>query len=318
MDNANEDQNDNTESSDDFTRIDLEELGATVKAEYSVNGGGTRREYPENLIKDGEEPWNKWYQVSSKTSWVEINIPTEVEFGAIAFKSANDVPRRDPEIADLQIWNESEGKWNGLGTFDLTFESKRWNTLYFDIPRSKTNKVKVTFTNTDFRQIQLGEILLLKDPADEFDWVLNSDDCDDTDPTLYWGAACQNEDGCTGIVNSSCICVIKDSDDDGVCNTFDQCPDEDDTIDSNKDGIPDCTQDHVCTYENREFTVDSLKSTSDANSTEMIFDPPIHYPQFTVFSIDADEGVYSDLCTIIYTDKDGNVSEPMVMTPDQL
>jgi len=257
----------------------------------------------------------------------------------------------------------------------LTFESKRWNTLYFDIPRSKTNKVKVTFTNTDFRQIQLGEILLLKDPADEFDWVLNSDDCDDTDPTLYWGAACQNEDGCTGIVNSSCICVIKDSDDDGVCNTFDQCPDEDDTIDRNKDGIPDCTQDHVCTYENRkftvdslkstsdryihglecnlvshpcfdqcpdeddtidrnkdgipdctqdhvctyenrEFTVDSLKSTSDANSTEMIFDPPIHYPQFTVFSIDADEGVYSDLCTIIYTDKDGNVSEPMVMTPD--
>jgi len=61
MDNADEDQNDKTESGEDFTRIDLEELGATVQAEYSVNGGGTRREYPENLIKDGVESWNKWY-----------------------------------------------------------------------------------------------------------------------------------------------------------------------------------------------------------------------------------------------------------------
>jgi len=37
----------------------------------------------------------------SKTSWIEIDIPTTVEFGAIGFKSANDCYYRDPEIADF-------------------------------------------------------------------------------------------------------------------------------------------------------------------------------------------------------------------------
>jgi len=46
---------------DDFERIDLEILGAKVEAEYSCpHGCGTRKEYPENLIKEGTESWNKW------------------------------------------------------------------------------------------------------------------------------------------------------------------------------------------------------------------------------------------------------------------
>jgi len=39
--------------------------------------------------------------MESKTSWIEISIPTTVEFGAIGFKSANDASYRDPEIADF-------------------------------------------------------------------------------------------------------------------------------------------------------------------------------------------------------------------------
>merc|ERR1711862_840370 len=100
---------------------------------------------------------------------------------------------------------------------------------------------------------QLGEILLLKDPKDEFDWVENDDDCDDTNPELYPAAPCQNDEGCKGIIDSSCTCTIEDSDGDGVCNTLDQCQDEDDTIDLNRNGIPDCTEENVCVNEKREL-----------------------------------------------------------------
>jgi len=238
-----------------------------------------------------------------------------VEFGAIGFKSANDCPYRDPEIADFEVWNEAEGKWEGLGTFDLPFEDKRWHTLYFDIPATKTNKVRVTFTNSDYNMLQLGEILLLEDPADKYDWVENGDDCDDTNPELYPAASCQNEEGCTGSIDASCTCVIEDSDGDGVCDTLDKCEDEDDTIDNNKNGVPDCSEENVCTYESRALTFNDINSNTKA-SKEIVFDSPIHYPQFTIFSIDAKEGKYSDLCTVTWTDKDGNVSEPLVMTPD--
>jgi len=79
----------------------------------------------------------------------------------------------------------------------------------------------------------------------------------------------------------------------------------------NKDGIPDCNQDHVCIYEEREMPSVMLKATSDAQYTEIEFDTPVHYPKFTIFSIDEKEGKYSDACSIIYTDKDGKVSEPI-------
>lgn len=89
-----------------------------------------------------------------------IEIPTEVEFSAIAFKSANDVPRRDPEKANVEIWSNEQ--WNAIDSFDLDFENRRWHTLQFSVPLSKTNKLRVTFTNPNFSQIQLGEILLLE------------------------------------------------------------------------------------------------------------------------------------------------------------
>jgi len=57
----------------------------------------------------------------------------------------------------------------------------------------------VTFTNPDWYEIQLAEILLLKDPVDAYDWVQNGDDCDDTNASIYPAAECKSEvDECTG------------------------------------------------------------------------------------------------------------------------
>mmetsp|Transcript_29171 Transcript_29171/g.21715 ORF Transcript_29171/g.21715 Transcript_29171/m.21715 type:complete len:92 (+) Transcript_29171:205-480(+) len=44
-----------------FKKIDLKQ-NATVETDYSVEGGGTGREFPINLLDDGEENWNKWYE----------------------------------------------------------------------------------------------------------------------------------------------------------------------------------------------------------------------------------------------------------------
>lgn len=39
---------------------------AKVDAQFTVpNGGGTKKEFPQNLLSAGQEGWNKWLQVSS-------------------------------------------------------------------------------------------------------------------------------------------------------------------------------------------------------------------------------------------------------------
>lgn len=58
------------------------------------------------------------------------------------------------------------------------------------------------------------------------------------------GQACNDFDACTenDIYDANCDCVgspVADSDNDGVCDTLDQCPGFDDTVDIDQDGIPD-------------------------------------------------------------------------------
>ena len=68
----------------------------------------------------------------------------------------------------------------------------------------------------------------------------NQDDCDDTDATNYPGAICDIE--CNSTFDESCNCVSIDSDTDGVCDKLDQCPGENDDIDNNGNGTPDCAE----------------------------------------------------------------------------
>ncbi|MEM7162435.1 MAG: T9SS type A sorting domain-containing protein [Bacteroidota bacterium] len=59
------------------------------------------------------------------------------------------------------------------------------------------------------------------------------DSCDDNDPCTYWDEL---------DANCNCVGQFLDSDGDGICNLNDQCPGEDDTIDVNSNGIPDCME----------------------------------------------------------------------------
>ena len=68
------------------------------------------------------------------------------------------------------------------------------------------------------------------------------DFCDDCDATLN-GTACDDNDPCTDddVFDANCNCAgtFQDSDQDGVCDAEDVCPDGDDNIDTDGDGIPD-------------------------------------------------------------------------------
>ncbi len=48
---------------------------ATVKAEHTApGGGGTGGEYPQNLLSEGHESYNKWFASSNNKSWVTVKM----------------------------------------------------------------------------------------------------------------------------------------------------------------------------------------------------------------------------------------------------
>jgi len=79
--------------------LDLNEQNATVECSHSAaNGGGTRGEYPINLIKSGTEPWNKWFQYSHHKPWAMLKSKQDTwKIKGFGLKSANDCPHRDPK-----------------------------------------------------------------------------------------------------------------------------------------------------------------------------------------------------------------------------
>jgi hypothetical protein len=87
---------------------------------------------------------------------------TRLPVHGLAFKSANDCPHRDPDIARVLIYDDSRKTFIHVGTFQLQFLEQRWNTLKFKIPSCLTSAVLVDFENTNgASEIQLGEIIIL-------------------------------------------------------------------------------------------------------------------------------------------------------------
>jgi hypothetical protein len=85
---------------------------AKVTAQHSVlNGGFTGREFPQNLLSPGEEPWNKWYVAHFPRSWVMVEFQQPLSFQGIGFKSANDHPRRDPQEVRVSVHNPLTNQW---------------------------------------------------------------------------------------------------------------------------------------------------------------------------------------------------------------
>ena len=73
-------------------------------------------------------------------------------------------------------------------------------------------------------------------------WTNNDKDCDDNFLGYAVGDECFTGTGCSTILSPSCYCAFFDGDKDGVCDGIDVCPEEDDKIDIDLNGVPDCSE----------------------------------------------------------------------------
>lgn len=100
---------------------------------------------------------------------------------------------------------------------------------------------------------------------------------------------------------------------------MDVCAGEDDSVDENDDGEPDClVNEKSCDYEERSFDVRQLKVKNGTTSTSLEFDPPVSNPKFIVYNIGKKKGKFDDKVTVTYTKSDGTTSDPLVMKKSQL
>ena len=74
-------------------------------------------------------------------------------------------------------------------------------------------------------------------------YVANGDDCDDNNPNgKVVGQKCFTGCDCDTFIDPACFCATTDGDNDGVCDGIDVCPFDDDKIDMDGNGVPDCVE----------------------------------------------------------------------------
>jgi hypothetical protein len=102
-----------------------------LSAAGDVRGGGTGREFLENLLHTSEEPWDKWLH-ASRASWVQADFVHTCRVQRIGLCSANDVPDRDPAVFQLRGRLPS-GDWVVLHDVTTCPFTRRWQWLWYDV-----------------------------------------------------------------------------------------------------------------------------------------------------------------------------------------
>lgn len=120
-----------TSSPGTTTMIPKEDITMSVAGDCM--GGGTGREFKENLLNDGTEDWNKWLH-ESETSWVQYDFNEGKYVAEYTLCSANDCPSRDPvtwKFEGLEVVTDS---WVTLHEVDdeNVFQS-RWEWQRYQI-----------------------------------------------------------------------------------------------------------------------------------------------------------------------------------------
>jgi hypothetical protein len=141
-------------------------------------GGGTGREFVENLSNDGHENWNKWYASSAiNDAWVQLDFTGPFKstiVGKYRICTANDCARRDPvSWRLLGLTCEPSPRWITLhdvcvGDGLMIFPTDRWVWREFEINEQyEVSAVRLEISQV--RQvndgIQLGHLHIL--PATE-------------------------------------------------------------------------------------------------------------------------------------------------------
>jgi len=131
-------------------------------------------------------------------------------------------------------------------------------------------------------------------------YVTNDLDCDDDYWGWYQGADCYTGTNCDTFIDPSCYCATDDPDRDGICNGIDICPNHDDKVDEDGNGIPDCIEN--CASED-SFDVSFLRinSSNPSKSTTKWLTEPARAVKFIVYNFGRKVNSWEEIVYISYT-----------------
>ena len=145
-------------------------------------------------------------------------------------------------------------------------------------------------------------------------YVMNSNDCNDSDASAYPGAACSDGDDCTegDVMDNNCNCIsgqlTADTDGDGFCDAIDICQGGDDSLDENGNGIPDFCD---CNEQIKAFPQNPLiHAGAGSNATTLLFGSGDKDVSFTIYDMNgrtkgSPRTRFIELVEVTYVDGDG-------------
>jgi len=151
-----------------FTEIRPSDLKVEVSS--TVDGGGTGKEHPANLLIPGNDPGNKWYTGNGGEQWIRVILPEPKAIKLYGLKSANDVEGRDPSSWEA-LGKTEAGEWEVFHEVSGLKFDHRYQFKYFAVnPKSKYTQVQFSFKkNLSFEQkgswgdgTQLAEVSLFE------------------------------------------------------------------------------------------------------------------------------------------------------------
>ncbi len=135
-----------------------------LTAAGDVRGGGTGREFLENLLSEGTQSWNKWLHLYATQSWVHIRISSgPAAICGYGMCSANDCPERDP-IAWTLLGRGPGSAWSELHRVEDAAFVDRWQWLWFALAPATVSELRLVIRRVRWPGdgVQLGHLRLLE------------------------------------------------------------------------------------------------------------------------------------------------------------
>jgi len=131
------------------TTVAIPSSNIVVSVAGDICGGGTGKEFKENLLNDGTEPWNKWLHYGHiGSSFIEYTFSQNYEVSEYGLCSANDCPDRDPTAWHVEGLEAATGIWHLLheSNSDALF-TDRWQWKWFSLREKKAvSRIRLAIT----------------------------------------------------------------------------------------------------------------------------------------------------------------------------
>eukprot|EP00762_Andalucia_godoyi_P003408 ANDGO_06682.mRNA.1 hypothetical protein SPRG_03327 len=142
----------------------------SLDAAGDIRGGGTGREFLENLLSDGQQPWNKWVHPGYvRRSWILAKFDSPYKVAEYGLCSANDAPNRDPQSWTLWGLAPYASEWTVLHEVPHFWFSRRWEWTRCTIAHPMVVvalRLEITSVREPRDCLQIGHVRFAHHPID--------------------------------------------------------------------------------------------------------------------------------------------------------